>query len=181
MHVIFMLDESGSMSGGPFQELTGAYNDFVHQRRQHGGEEDRLTVINFSCSARRLATMVPFSSAPPLSQISGGTNFAPALQLARQTLSGSDGSDLMPVLILMTDGGCGDLEEAKSQMSSIDATFKNEGMQAHFVAFGGGASMGNLHSLQSVCTDGHIHTSAMGDLSATFKEIEESLVIAEYN
>ncbi len=184
MHIVFMLDESGSMQGELFEELKKAYNDFVAQRLQHGGEEDRLTVINFSSKARYIGRSMPFSSAPILTFNGGNTNFAPPLQLAQDVLSDdarSHGSCLIPILILMTDGGCGDLTQAMSLMRSIDATFKDKNMQVHFVAFGAKASTAKLESLKSVCTDGHIHTSAMGDLAATFKEIEESLVIAEYN
>ena len=182
LHVIFMLDESGSMNGGPFDELRGAYNAFVAQRLQHGGDgEDVLTVINFASSARTVITKVPFASAPALTYQGGGTAFCPPLEHADAVLKQSAGADLMPILIFMTDGGCGDIGNAVAKMTSIDTEYKDDSLQTHFVAFGQGANMGSLHSLVQVCTDGHIHTAAMGDLSTTFKQIEQSLVIAEYN
>jgi hypothetical protein len=64
------------------------------------------------------------------------------LQLAQNVLddAGRHGSCLIPVLILMTDGGCFDLNEAMPLMTSIDATYKDNNMQVHLVAFGAGAS-----------------------------------------
>ncbi len=73
MHIVFMLDESGSMAGKAFEELKGAYNDFVEQRLQYGGERGRLTVINFDSTARYIGDSdVPFSSAPALPAVTGG-------------------------------------------------------------------------------------------------------------
>lgn len=181
-HVIFMLDESGSMEGERFRELQGAYSDFIRQRLQKNESSgDIVTVINFSSTARIIASMVSFSSAPSsLPFDSGGTNFQPALSLAEFILQQSSNLDLIPILILMTDGGCEDLSAAKQKMTSIESTYAKDNLQVHFVAFGGGADTNSLKELKDLCSNGHIHSAAMGDLSATFKEIEDSLMVGEY-
>ncbi len=180
-HVVFMLDESGSMEGSPFKELQGAYNDFIRQRLANSEKsEDLMTVINFSSSARTIATLVPFTSAPTLPFSGGGTNFYPAFQLAESALQTASDRELIPILILMTDGASGDLSAAQEKLSAIDATYKDQKLQIHFVAFGSNVDHGALNKLKKVCTDGNIHTAAMGDLSATFKEIESALVVPEY-
>lgn len=180
-HVVFMLDESGSMGGSPFQELQRAYSDFIQQRlAKSESSGDLLTVINFDSTARPLATMVPFSSAPSLTFKGDNTNFRPALNLAESALQQAANRDLLPILILMTDGGCEDLSAAMQKLTEIEQNYSKDKLQVHFVAFGGGAEVNSLQQLKNLCSDGHLHTAAMGDLSATFKEIEDSLVVGEY-
>lgn len=179
LHVIFMLDESGSMGGSPFAELQSAYQAFVRQRLQNGSEEDRLSVIMFSSGARELAKYVPFSSALTLNYAGGGTCFSPALRMADSFLRDSCQHDLTPILILMTDGHSGDLAQSAQMLRSIDAQYSDKELQAHFVAFGD-AEMSALERLKQCVTNGHVHRAAIGELVSTFKEIENSLLIAEY-
>ena len=182
IHVIFMLDESSSMGGIKYDELRQAYNDFINQRlNKDGTDNDVLTVITFSSTANTVCTMVPFSSAPSLPFKGGGTSFYPPLTNAEDALVQAGSSDLMPILVLMTDGCCSDVNQATSKMTDLNSNYKDDGLQVHFVAFGSGASISNLETLKEACDEGHIHTAALGDLTATFKEIEESIVVAEYN
>ena len=182
IHVIFMLDESGSMAGSKYDELRQAYHTFVSKRLQKNGTgQDVMTVITFSCSARVICQMVPLASAPELPYNDGRTNFCPPLSAAKDILRNSAGSGLSPVLVLMTDGCCTDINAATQMMSSINDKHEKDGLQAHFVAFGSGASISNLECLSQVCADGKIHTAEIGDLSEKFQEIEESIAIAEYN
>ena len=183
IHVIFMLDESGSMRGDKYIELTRAYDDFVSQRcDKDDTDSDVLTVITFDNSARTVCTMTPFSSAPLLPRLGGGgTRFYPPLVNAESALSTAEGADLLPVLVLMTDGRCDDIDKASRMMSALDDKYKEDGLQVHLVAFGQNASVSNLETLCNLCTEGHTHTAALGDLVATFKDIEQSIVVAEYH
>lgn len=180
VHVIFMLDESGSMQDD-FNELRGAYNNFVQQRREKGSPEDRMSVIMFGHDSRIIAQMVSFVEAPNLSYQGGGTDFASPLRDALSLLNQTDSShNLMPILLLMTDGGAS-VEPAASIMKSIDEKYKEDKLQVHFVAFGSGASIQTLECLKANTSDGYIHRSQMGELETTFTSIEKSLMIAEYN
>lgn len=50
---IMCLDESGSMSGEPFEQLRRAYANFLARRTaDQGGDQDRIAVIMFGSSAR---------------------------------------------------------------------------------------------------------------------------------
>lgn len=182
IHVIFMLDESGSMSNRPYQELRQAYGNFVSQRLvKEGTDNDALTVITFDSVARTICTMAPFTSAPSLPYRGGGTSFCPPLANAEVALRTAEGSGLLPVLVLMTDGGCSDINEAAAKMQIINEKYEKDNLQVHLVAFGSGASISNLEAIRNRCDDGHIHTAALGDLTATFKDIEQSIFVPEYN
>jgi hypothetical protein len=181
VHVIFMLDESGSMCND-FGELRSAYWNFIKQRLGKGASsDDRMSVIMFGCDARPIAKLVSFSDAPDINYGGGGTSFGPPLSTAEQFLTDPASRSLMPILLLMTDGCCGDEGTACSIMKRIDNTYKDESLQVHFVAFGQGASIECLEQLKCQTTDGYIHTSQMGELATTFKDIEQSLMVAEYN
>eukprot|EP01031_Cornospumella_fuschlensis_P025016 gene25016-30218_t len=179
-HVVFVLDESGSMSGAPFAELTAAYKNFV-AKRQALKNGDIVSVVMFSGSSRVIASCQPISNAPSLPFSGGGTAFAGALARARDCISAGSNTYAAPVVIFMTDGGCGDLPEALQQMRALDEQCAPLGLQVHLVAFGGGASIDNLNAMSSTCTRGFVHTAGMGELENTFQEIEQSLYVAEYN
>ncbi len=180
LHVVFMLDESGSMQGPPYAELRSAYSLFVSQRLQKGAENDVMSVITFNNNAVRIATRVPFADAPALPYRDGGTSFHPPLELAEAILNEPAERAHTPILILMTDGGCADLEQALDKLRSIDSTYKDDYLQVHLVGFGPGADAHSLSALRSVCTDGYIHNAGIGELSSTFTRIENSLIIPEY-
>eukprot|EP01031_Cornospumella_fuschlensis_P024805 gene24805-29975_t len=179
-HVVFVLDESGSMSGAPFAELTAAYMNFI-AKRQALKNGDIVSVVMFSGSPRVVASCQPISNAPLLTFSDGGTAFAGALAKARECISAGSNTTTVPVVIFMTDGGCGDLAEALQQMKALDEQCTPLGLQVHLVAFGGGASIDNLNAMSSTCTRGFVHTAGMGELENTFQEIEQSLYVAEYN
>jgi uncharacterized protein YegL len=178
VHVVFLLDESGSMSGAPFRELCDAYDSFIAQRLSNGSQNDRMSVVMFNDRARNLVTVVPFNKAPSLTQIDGGTSFAPALENAKVILQSNTNLSLTPVLILMTDGGCGDINDATSKIAQIDAAHKQYDLQVHLVAFGAGADMRNLEALANNVSNGTIHLANIGKLVTTFKEIENSIAVA---
>ena len=180
-HIVFMLDESGSMSGGPFAELESAYANFVADQSQRLPPSSRLTVIMFDSGARTIAHMVPLSAAPALSYRGGGTSFAPPLSSARTVLASAGNEELVPILMLLTDGGCGDLDQAKAVMTTIEREFRNAELQAHFVAFGGGGES-NLRQLLACTTNGHFHSAAIGsgDLVSVFKDVGNSVMVAEF-
>jgi uncharacterized protein YegL len=197
-HIILMLDESGSMSGTPFEELRNAYQNFMSTRSVKGGDEDIVSVIMFSAStaslpsdivaifnlptttgARTLSSMISPKNYPPLDYQGGGTEFTPALQHAEIELKKALHMNKVPILILMTDGACGDLDSSKNTLRSINNQFTDTKLQCHFVAFGSDADVNNLNQLRAECTTGKIHTAAMGNLTETFREIADN-PLAEY-
>ena len=135
----------------------------------------------FSSCFRCIASQVPLESYPELAYAGGGTQFAPALQKARSEFrEGLQKGSRDPVLILMTDGCCGDPKQAFDEMQSIDDEFKNENLQTYFVAFGMDANISILNSLRDKCTNGNVSQAAVGELTETFQTIADS-ISAEYH
>merc|ERR1712003_519505 len=59
IHIIFCLDESGSMSGHPWAELLSAFNVFWQQSAAEPGPPMYASVIQFGSSARITEQMIP--------------------------------------------------------------------------------------------------------------------------
>ena len=181
VHVVFMLDESGSMDGTRFNELKVAYDSFVNDRKSSGSPDDRLSVIMFDNEARTIAKLIPFSGAPTLPFKGGWTCFAPALRLAMEALDAGAGSDLTPIIVLMTDGDCDDINAAVDEFVKIEQKYATEEIQAHFVAFGSGAKGDKLKRMNDCAANGQIHTAQMGQLTTAFKAIAETIPQAEHS
>jgi len=180
LHVVFVLDESGSMDGAPFRELRSAYSAFIQQHiKNNPAGGDKLSVVMFDDTERVLEPiMVPFENAPTLPYRGGSTSFANALRGAEGVLNRAHESSLTPVIVMMTDGDSHDDGTGKAR--AIDSKFANDGLQAHFVAFGD-ANIDGLTQLQSCVTNGFVHTASMGELASTFTNVANSLAIAEYS
>lgn len=179
LHVVFCLDESGSMQG-LFPELVRAYTSFVGGD-QGKNPESRLSVIMFNDAAHCIFRCQPFSSAPTLPFRGGGTNFSPALQEASTCFKGPNVELLLPVLIFMTDG---QTEDPKSALDLIEQLVKEVAdLQVHLVGFGDGADVNFLHEMKSKTKDkcGFVHSASIGELQNKFREIDKQLAIAEYH
>merc|ERR1711988_5566 len=182
-HIVMLLDESGSMGKrGKFAELTSAYQSFVNLQIQNNAADDILSVIMFDDTARSLASLIPLEQYPALGYRGGRTNFAPALFHAQAAIRVGLNKcpDSVPVLILMTDGSNDDRAEALSAMKSIDNDFSSNNLQCNFVAFGSNANLENLEALQGQCTKGTVSRAQIGELTAVFEDIANTLV-PEYN
>ena len=82
-HIIFVLDESGSMSH-QWAGVVEAYNQYLARRRQNQSESDLVSVVQFASRSRVTVRAQPLSHAPSnLVFMSGGTAFAPAALDAR--------------------------------------------------------------------------------------------------
>jgi len=184
IHVVLALDQSGSMEGDKFQELQNAYRGLVDQQKVDG-DEGVVSVIMFDNTVDVLATRVNWDDAPnTLSLRKGGTKFAPVLNKMKELIDQSD--QYSPVIVMLTDGDCGDIDAAKVVMKDIDDQFNDCGLQTHFVAFGvheEHPAYQKLMVLQGQCTEGtaHVKLSNIGALQETFEEIRECVFIPEYN
>merc|ERR1711871_706170 len=134
IHVVLALDQSGSMEGDKFQELKNAYRGLVEQQKVDG-DNGVVSVIMFDNTVDVLATRVNWDDAPnTLSLRKGGTKFAPVLNKMKELIDQSD--QYSPVIVMLTDGDCGDIDAAKVVMKDIDDQFNDCGLQTHFVVFG---------------------------------------------
>jgi uncharacterized protein YegL len=173
-HHVFCLDESGSMTGQPWNELLNAYRNYIKCRQVDAadlqGAGDSVSVVQFSSSARITYSKRSVVDAElALTMQSGGTNFGPALDQALHCLKQTSPNEI-PVLLFMSDGGgSGGMEgmhRVKSALSSHD-NFK-----VYTVGFGAGASADTLREMADVFgTNGQYKYANVGELSTVFAGI----------
>eukprot|EP00811_Abedinium_folium_P025753 NODE_369_length_3113_cov_12.063630.p1 GENE.NODE_369_length_3113_cov_12.063630~~NODE_369_length_3113_cov_12.063630.p1 ORF type:complete len:891 (+),score=154.29 NODE_369_length_3113_cov_12.063630:275-2947(+) len=170
-HIVFCLDESGSMRGRPWQALMAAFASFI-QTRYAQGSHDLVSVVQFSSDARisiRMKTVAEVENNPHLHYGDGGTRFSPALADARLLFESSSQMDVDPVLIFMADGENDD-GDCTTAMVDLHAKFQN--LQCHMIFFGSGRGSSRLQSMAAAVPNGQFHLSVDGvQLLQTFKAI----------
>lgn len=181
-HTIFVLDRSGSMYGGPFRELEGAYN--AHNADKKAGkaklklephEDDQTTIILFNHEVASNDTY-PTNKAPKsLGSVGGGTRFRPALEavekaLARPAVAACE----VKTLVFMSDGEGWDKHEGMNQMCLLHE--KHPDLRVQTVAFGDADAL-TLNTLASI-GGGTLHTAAIGteELDETFRKLRGKML-----
>jgi uncharacterized protein YegL len=169
-HIVFVLDESGSMTGRSWNELMSAFHKFLQRRMQHGGSNDLVSVVQFSDRARRTHTTKKVADIQhaKLQQQSGGTQFIPALNEALNAFKSlSSPADVDPILIFMSDGANGD-GDCTGTIKAIQNAFPK--LRCHMIFFGAGGSRSLEEMAKAV--DGKYQTSVDGvQLMAAFEDI----------
>ena len=119
-HIIFCLDESGSMYGDPWNNLCESFNSFwTATSRADGAEWSTVSVVQFSDTARVTEQGLPLRGQPPsLQQQTGGTSFMPAMQEVER-LAWQAGKHLRQVLIFMSDGDTNDGDAAIAKSAEL--------------------------------------------------------------
>jgi len=176
-HIVFCLDESGSMQGQPWDDLISAFGVFWRTRADTQCVGEIVSVVQFSSDARLTASAMSLQGEPPhLDYAGGGTSFVPALNCARAVIQNYiHGYD--PIIIFMTDGCASDLDEAAELMGSIASEFGSHGFQAYSVPFGSGAD-GNVKRL--AVPRSNFHTAVTGnELSDVFGSIANAMGLQE--
>jgi hypothetical protein len=171
-HFIFVLDESGSMSGQRFADLQTAYRNFIEIRRNSQGLSDFVSVVLFNNTARLLhPSPLPISSVPTtLPFRGGGTNFSAGLNAAIPMISQCKNT---PIMIFMSDGGDGSPPSVSANlMRSIRNRFASKGFVAHSIAFGSGGIKYAAY-LQGLATEGMIEGKKRYKKKKERKEMEE--------
>lgn len=169
-HMVFVLDESGSMCGHPWSDLYSAYNAMLARRTSDQSQGDLVSVITFDDSPRCHHQLVPIEQHPsiPSSNRGGGTCFAPALQAAQQVLSRTS-PGYTPILLFMSDG-CDGSSGSEAVMRNIRSAHARANLQVHTIAFG----HSNIPLLQTLAHEGggQYHACQSGvQLAATFVAI----------
>ena len=127
-HIIFALDCSGSMSCSVrssagketrWTALVGAVKTFINKRRM-ANARDIVTIVEHDhkfynmCEAQPLDTN--FESY--LQFYSGGNDFAVALSGCKQIIDRNDHQSYVPLLLFLSDGGCGNGEREMEQIGN---------------------------------------------------------------
>jgi hypothetical protein len=148
-HIIFVLDESGSMQW-EWAGVVVAYNQYLSRRRQNQSESDLVSVVQFDNNSRVTVNMQPIAQAPSeLSPRFGGTAFAPAARDACSLARGTPSSHAH-VVVFMSDGGTGDSAAAAGMFSTLNREIRATSgidLELHVIAFGTGASTAQLAPL----------------------------------
>jgi len=138
LHIVFCLDESGSMSGSPWSDLIGALNRFWMMRAEEQGPAEYVSIVQFDSSARTTHSHVRLVGSPPaLSYNGGGTRFHPPAQKARELI---DSHGMGPaVVIFMSDGGSNDGNAAAGEFQQI-ANARGSKFSCYTIGYGSQAS-----------------------------------------
>jgi len=174
-HIVFCLDESSSMGGGPWQDLMVAYRSYLDRRQVDQGVCDLVSVVKFSSSATLAVNCCSITTAPrTLSMSGGGTNFSAALRSALPQLRKTK-STHQPLLLFMSDGLGG---SATQDCQQIAREIPN--VQAHFIGFGSGSGMSELRSMANMFGNGKAFECRDGKaLQAKFTEIARGCHVTE--
>lgn len=176
LHVVFVLDESGSMAG-VFGGVVQAYNQFLTIRRasNQGRPNDLISVITFTDNAIVVANAVPVQSVrSDIPFRGGGTDFGPAMQAAlnvlNEDLANADRRYLTPVVIFMSDGDGG---SGVTQLQSMYAAHASRNLQLHVMGFGG-VKPTSLREHADAARGKYYNTPNITSLAAEFANIANS-------
>ncbi|KAG3109310.1 hypothetical protein PI125_g11059 [Phytophthora idaei] len=150
-HNIFVLDNSGSMSGQPWQDLLCACNEFGISRLKDGGENDLVSYVTFDHESRIFCEGEPLPEALKMSVpfSGGGTSYGKGLRAANEVLSRNDFEEFKVVLIFFSDGQPCDIELGITLAYHIRSSYAKYDLKAFVVGFG----YVNLPVLQRVASE----------------------------
>ena len=162
-HIVFVLDESGSMQY-EWSGVVTAFHKYLTQRRQNQNESDVVSVVQFDDTARVtiLREQIGAVAARDLDYSGMGTRFAPAA-LEGSRLAASTPSSHKPTVVFMSDGGSGDAAQAASTFSALNQQVKQKhgcDLDLHVIAFGGGADTQQLQQIAHSSPKGRVHLSS---------------------
>jgi uncharacterized protein YegL len=176
-HFVLVLDESGSMSGTPWAELSAAYQGFLNRRDNDQGANDFFTVVQFSTTARPTCKRQPLAQTPrTLAFGGGGTNYYAGLNEADKEIA-NDKSTSTVVMIFMSDGGdTNKQQDPIATMRQIKQKYANHNFKCHTVGFGNdvkaGTSAAQLLTNLASAGGGEMHYALTGlELLSVFGKI----------
>lgn len=189
-HIIFVLDESGSMSNS-WSGVVAAYNQYIAKRRQSQSDSDLVSVVQFDWHSRITVQHASLSSAPNNLPYSGaGTCFHPAALTACELARGTP-STHVPAVVFMSDGAANDAAAAAHEFSLFNSHLYRSSrnhLELHVIGecyqdvysnlslklshccisrsillctgFGGGSNQAQLQQIASASQAGKVHSSA---------------------
>jgi len=187
MHVIFCLDESGSMSWpniknplGPtaWSELMNAFNVFWQQSSAEPGPPMYVSVVQFGTHARVTQQMVPLQGiAPKLSPQWSGTCFLPAVEKAAELVNvAGPNNGYSAVVIFMSDGAAGDSTPATEVLEALADEYSDK-FSSYTVGFGSGAprTLEQMAFGNGVQEKNNYRAASVGNLAEAFSAVAKSI------
>ncbi len=175
-HIIFVLDESGSMAGDAWQSLVNAYNAFLSRRGADQGTQTLVSVIQFSDSARVIYSCLPMNAVGrSLPFKAGGTEFGPAFKCALTQIALKP--DFTPLILFMSDGDDGKHGPCP-EMAAIVQRYPK--VQVHAIGFGNKVDTRRMTAIASQARGGTYKTALTAiDLSKAFVEVAQGCTAME--
>lgn len=177
LHVVFVLDDSGSMNGH-FYGVVRAYNEFLDIRRNsnQGHPTDLISVICFNTTNSTICERQHVNSAPRTIPFrGGGTDFGPAMQAAlnilNKDLNNPDHEYLTPVVIFMSDGNGG---SGIRQVESMYTAHASRKLSFNAMGFGGVDPM-SLKAHADAAHGKYFDTPDITSLTREFKNIAHTV------
>ena len=161
-HIVFILDESGSMQGN-WSGVVSAYTKYAAQRRQNQNDSDIVSVVQFDGTARVTVSQQPIRSIPTsLPYRGGGTQFSPAA-LEGSRMVAVTPTTHRPVVVFMSDGGTDDAPTAASTFRAVNQQVRQKhgcDLDLHVIAFGSGADTQQLQQICQSSPKGRVYLSS---------------------
>lgn len=185
MHVIFCLDESGSMSWclpfqrSPWNELMDAVAVFWNQSADQPGPPMFVSVVQFGSDARVTQQMVPLQGkVPKLEPNWSGTSFLPAVEAAANLVNNVAGpaNGYTAVVIFMSDGAASDSAPAARVLGNLAQTHGNQ-FSSYTVGFGSSAprTLEQMAFANGVLEKNNYRAASVGNLAEAFSAVAKSI------
>ena len=133
-HFVLCLDESYSMEGSKWLELTEAVKNFCNTRKN--SKKDRLSIVQFESCAKTMCNQIEFSSFDETKYLlygGGRTDFGVAISHCHKLIGDTVCNNIEPVFVFMSDGEC---RNGDSEMKKLWTEFGTKGLKVFTIAFG---------------------------------------------
>jgi len=133
-HIVFCLDDSGSMSGTPWSDLCVAVDKFISNRISKSSK-DVVSIVIHNSTTRIACEQVKITDKPQsyLSFASGGNDFSEAFRKANEVISRTDFKNYIPLLLFLSDGGD---STGEKEIETISKQYHSNGLVFYSIAFG---------------------------------------------
>ncbi len=168
-------DDSGSMSGTKAKEATTAMKTLMSELADPRNKDGfRIDVIRFGSNATLECVAVPPESVNvSITGSSGGTNAAPALELAlqyeRSFVSRPERRRVPGVVVIMSDGHLGDTARAVRAANEL----KDAGVTIIAIGFGSDADTATLQRIAT--SPAHYAFADVGTLVGVFAKVGKTI------